>query len=224
MPAFIEVLKEILKTNSPLITIKNSLHVLFNTRAYGCQKDYPVALVHEECRIKESDSLSYFKENHLLDEEGLSYEEYPRDDLEKISLHTPKYIQNVGFMLFKTKAMTDPSFSNKFKHDFCKKIQNVEAMEAVIDISELNENTSDCQAEESLRAIIRKRKEVHQLKKLTFVWIVEIKGENKNVETVMSHYFNEEYKVIQSRSKTYYMGWSNPLQSINMRYFVCPPE
>ncbi|NOR56669.1 MAG: hypothetical protein GQ531_10755 [Sulfurovum sp.] len=224
MPEFINDLETILTTHSALVNPKKSLHVLFNITSHGCQKDYPVALVHEECRIKEADALSYFKNNHLLDEEGLSYEEYPRADLEKISQHTPKYIQNVGFMLFKTTTMTDPTFSNKFEHDFWKKIQNVESMEAVIDMSELDEDSSDCQVEESLRAIIRKRKEVHQLKKLTFVWIVEIKGENKNVETVMKHYFNEDYKVLKSRSKTYYMGWSDPLQSINMRYFVCPPE
>ena len=224
MPDFIEDLEDILNSHSALVTVKKSLHVLFNKTAFGCEKDYPVAVVHESSRIKEEDALSYFKENHLLDDEGLSYEEYPRDDLSRISLHTPKYIQNVGFILSTSKDVPHPTFFNKFKHDFWKKIQSVEGLEAVIDISILSPDASDCEAEEALRAIIRKRKEVHQLKKIAFVWIVEITGENSHIKTVMKHYFEDDVMVVKNGRKTYYLGWSTPLQSINMRYFVCPPE
>ena len=159
----------------------------------------------------------------MLDEEGLSYEEYSRDDLSRMSTNTPKYIQNAGFMLTTTKELPHPTFFNKFKHDYWKKITSIEGLEAVIDISALTAEASDCEAEEALRAIIRKRKEVHQLKKIPFVWIVEIVGENKNVSTVMKHYFEEDVMIVKKSRKTFYVGWSTPLQSINMRYFVCPP-
>ncbi len=224
MPDFIKDLEDILSSHSALVTATKSLHVLFNRTDYGCEKDYPVAVVHETSRIKEENALTYFKKNYLLDDEGLTLEEYPRDDLTNISLYTPKYIQNVGFILSTTKDVPHPTFFNKFKHDYWKKIQSVEGLEAVIDISTLSPDTNSCEAEEALRAIIRKRKEVHQLKKISFAWIVEITGENSHIETVMKHYFEDDVILVKNGRKTYYLGWSTPLQSINMRYFVCPPE
>jgi hypothetical protein len=224
IPEFIKHIETLLSTHSALINIKKSFHVYFNRTDYGCEKDYPVAIVHEAKRIKKDDALKYFKTNYLLDEDGYSFDEYPKDDLVRISTYAPNYIQNVGFILATTKDVPQPTFSNKFKGDYWKKITSVEGLEAVIDISPLTVDTSDCEAEEALRAIIRKRKEVHQLKKIAFVWIVEINGENENIPTVMKHYFGEDAMVVKNGRKTYYMGWSTPLQGINMRYFVCPPE
>ena len=223
-PKFIQDIEILLRTHSALVDVKKSLHVYFNRTDYGCVKDYPVAIVHEAKRIKEEDALAYFKNNYLLDEEGTTYKEYPLDDLERISINTPKYIQNVGFMLASTKEIPHPTFANKFKHDYWKKIQSVEGLEAVVDISALTPTSSACEAENALRAIIRKRKEVHQLKKITFVWIVEITGENPHIDTVMKHYFEEDVMTVKNGRKTYYVDWSTPLQDINMRYFVCPPE
>lgn len=223
MPDFIKDLEVILSSHTVLIDVKQSLHILFTKTPYGCEKDYPVAIVHETKRIKEERALKYFKENYLLDEEGFTYGEYPRADLTNIALNTPKYIQNVGFMLATTKDVPAPTYFNKFKHDYWKKLSSCEGLEAVIDISALTPTTSECEAEDALRAIIRKRKEVHQLKKIAFVWIVEIKGENTHIETVMKHYFENDTMIVKNGGKTFYVGWSSPLQSINMRYFVCPP-
>jgi len=224
MPDFIEDLIQVLKAHSPLITIKDSLHILFSRMEYGAEKNYPVAIVHEARRIKEENALQYFKENALIDEEGLSYEDYPRDDLDRLIEAFPQYIQTVGFMFSSKKDMPEATFGNKFRHDYWKKIQSSQGLEAVIDISILTATTSMCQAEESLRAIIRKRKEVHELKKISFVWIVEIVGENPQIPMVMKHYFKEDTMIINKHRKHYYIGWSSPLQNINMRYFVCPPK
>ena len=224
IPEYIKDLETLLRTHSALVDVKKSLHVYFNRTDYGCEKDYPVAIVHEAKRIKEEDILQYFKKNHLLDEDGLSFSEYPKDDLANIAYYAPKYIQNVSFMLATTKDVPQPTFFNKLKGDYWKKIQSIEGLEAVIDISPLSEDASDCEAEVALRAIIRKRKEVHELKKIVFVWIVEINGKNGNIPTVMKHYFEDKSMVVENAKKTYYMGWNTPLQDINMRYFVCPPE
>ncbi len=224
MPDFIKDLEIILSSHTSLIDVKNSLHILFTKTPYGCEKNFPVAVVHEASRIKESEALNYFKENYLLDDEECTPTEYFGNQLANISLHSPKYIQNVGFMLFSTKEIPEPTFFNKFKHDYWKKITSSEGLEAVMDISALSTTTSECEAEETLRAIIRKRKEVHQLKKIAFVWIVEINGENSHIETVMKHYFLNDTSIIKNDRKTYYIGWSSPLQNINMRYFVCPPQ
>ncbi|MCO4844638.1 MAG: hypothetical protein KC427_01310 [Sulfurovum sp.] len=204
--------------------IKESLHLLFNESHYGCQKDYPVAVVHEQTRIKEPFSITFFTQNNLLDEEGFTPCAYDDTQIEQIVANTPSYIQRVNYIVSQNKAIPKPTFFNKFKHDYWKKIQSVDGLEAVIDVTVLPEQTTDCEAEASLRAIIRKRKEVHQLKKLTFVWVVETKGQSASIETVLKHYFQEDYTLVKNAEKTYYIGWSSPLQSINMRYFVCPPE
>lgn len=224
MPDFIKDLEVILSSHTILIDVKKSLHILFTKTPYGCEKNYPVAVVHEANRIKENEALNYFKNNYLLDDEASTPTEYFGNQLTNISLNAPKYIQNVGFMLSTTKEIPVPTFSNKFEHDFWKKITSVEGLEAVIDISALSPDTSTCEAEEALRAIIRKRKEVHQLKKIAFVWVVEINGDNSHIDTIMKHYFESNTLIVKNGGKTFYVGWSTPLQDINMRYFVCPPN
>jgi hypothetical protein len=223
MPDYIDDLKVILSAHTAIIEVKDSLDILFTTTPYGAKKNYPVAIVHETVRIKEDETLDYFKNNHFIDEHGSTRIAYGEAELEDIALQAPDYIQTVGFMLSTTKEMPHPTFSNKFKHDYWKKITTSEALEAVIDLSLLSTTTTECEAEEVLRGIIRKRKEVHQLKKIGFVWIVEITGENANIETVMKHYFEDNTTIVHNEEKTYYIGWSSPLKSINMRYFVCPP-
>ncbi len=221
---FIKELQEALQHTPSDIQIKDSLSLLFNESNYGCQKDYPVAVVHEKTRITEPSSLAFFTQNNLLDTEGFTPCAYDDTQIEQIVSQAPSYIQRVNYIVAKSKTIPKPTFFNKFKHDYWKKIQSVDGLEAVIDVTVLSEETTDCEVEASLRAIIRKRKEVHQLKKLTFIWIVETEGENPSIETVLQHYFKEDYTVVKNAGRTYYIGWSTPLQSIKMRYFVCPPE
>ena len=221
---FIKELQEALQHTPSDIQIKDSLSLLFNESNYGCQKDYPVAVVHEKTRITEPSSLAFFTQKNLLDTEGFSPCAYDDTQIEQIVSQAPSCIQRVNYIVAKSKTIPKPTFFNKFKHDYWKKIQSVDGLEAVIDVTVLSEETTDCEVEASLRAIIRKRKEVHQLKKLTFIWIVETEGKNPSIETVLQHYFKEDYRIIKNAEKTYYIGWSTPLQSINMRYFVCPPE
>ncbi len=220
---FIKELQAALKKVPPGTQIKDTLHLLFDDSSYGWSKDYPVALVHEKTRITEPSALTFFNQNNLLDEEGSTPCTYDNAQIDKIVTHAPSCIQRVNYIVAQTKTIPQPLFFNKFKHDYWKKIQSVDGLEAVVDVTVLARQTTDCAAETVLRAIIRKRKEVHQLKKLTFVWIVEIEGDPRNIETVLKHYFEEEYTLVKNVEKTYCLGWSNPLQSINMRYFVCPP-
>jgi hypothetical protein len=220
----IKELHEALQKAPSATEIKETLHLLFDESSYGWSKDYPVAIVHEKTRIKESSTLDFFTQNNLIDEEGFTPCTYDNTQIDKIVTNAPSYIQRVNYIVAQTKTIPQPLFFNKFKHDYWKKIQSVEGLEAVVDVTELASHTGKCEAEAALRAIIRKRKEVHQLKKLTFVWIVETEGNPVNIEAVLQHYFKEAYRLIQNGDKTYCMGWSSPLQSINMRYFVCPPE
>ncbi len=220
----IKELQEVLRQVPSDMKIKDSLHLLFDESTYGCQKEYPVAVVHEKTRITDPASLTFFTQNHLIDTEGFTPSTYSDTQIEQIVAHAPSYIQRVNYIVAQNKAIPKPTFFNKFKHDYWKKIQSVNGLEALIDVTVLASDTTACEAEASLRAIIRKRKEVHQLKKLTFVWIVETEGQSTSIETVLKHYFQKNYSVIKYAEKTYYIGWSTPLQNINMRYFVCPPE
>jgi len=220
----IKELQEALQHTPSEIQIKDTLHLCFNESAYGCQKAYPVAIVHEKTRITDPVSLAFFTHNNLIDTEGFTPGTYDDTQIEQIVAHAPSYIQRVNYIVAQSKSIPKPVFFNKFTHDYWKKIQSVEGLEALIDVTVLASDTTECEAEASLRAIIRKRKEVHQLKKLTFVWIAETEGQNSSIEIVLKHYFNEEHTVVKNAEKTYYIGWSTPLQSINMRYFVCPPE
>ena len=220
----IKKIQEALQHGPSNIQIKDTLHLLFNKSHYGCQKDYPVAVVHEKTRITDPSSLTFFTQNNLLDPEGFTPCNYNDSQIQDIASHAPAYIQRVNYIVAKNKTIPQPTFFNKFTHDYWKKIQSVDGLEAMIDVTVFDNEIRECEAEASLRAIIRKRKEVHQLKKLTFVWVVEIKGNPKNIETVLKHYFKEDYSIVKNGDKTYLIGWSDQLQSINMRYFVCPPE
>ncbi|GIT99273.1 hypothetical protein [Sulfurovum sp. TSL1] len=220
----IKELQEALQHSASHIQIQESLHLLFNESTFGCQKEYPVAVVHEKTRLTETSSLAFFTQNDLIDTEGFTPGAYDDTQIEQIVAHAPEYIQRVNFIVAKNKTIPQPTFFNKFKHDYWKKIQSVDGLEALIDVTVFHKEATDCEVEASLRAIIRKRKEVHQLKKLTFVWIAETEGQSPSIETVLQHYFQEDHTVIKNAEKNYYIGWSSPLQSINMRYFVCPPE
>ena len=222
--SLIKELQETLQHAPSDIQIKDTLHLLFNESHYGCQKEYPVAVVHEKTRITDPSSLAFFTQNKLIDTEGFTPCAYDDTQIKEIISHAPSYIQRVNYIVAQNKTIPQPTFFNKFKHDYWKKIQSVDGLEAVIDVTVLSNDTTECETEASLRAIIRKRKEVHQLKKLTFVWIAETKGQSTSIETVLKHYFKEDYTVVKNAGKTYYIGWNTPLQSINMRYFVCPPE
>ncbi len=220
----IKELQEALRHTPSNIQIKDALHLLFNESHYGCQKDYPVAVVHEKTRITDPSSLKFFTQNNMIDTEGFTPCIYDDTQIEQIVAHAPSYIQRVNYIVAQNKAIPKPTFFNKFKHDYWKKIQSVNGLEALIDVSVFNKEATDCEVEASLRDIIRKRKEVHQLKELTFVWIAETERQSTSIETVLKHYFQNDHIVIHNAEKSYYIGWSSPLQSINMRYFVCPPE
>ena len=220
----IKELQKALQHTPSDIQIKDALHLLFNESHYGCQKDFPVAVVHEKTRISDPSSLAFFTQNNLIDTEGFTPGDYDDTQIEQIVSQAPDYIQRVNYIVAQSKDIPQPTFFNKFKHDYWKKIQSVNGLEALIDVTVLANDTTECEAEASLRAIIRKRKEVHQLKKLTFIWVAETEGQSTPIETVLKHYFNEDYSVVKNEEKTYGIGWSTPLQNINMRYFICPPE
>jgi hypothetical protein len=120
-------------------------------------------------------------------------------------------------MCVKKEPKEAPFYTHKHINDYWKKIKNVENFNAVFDI-ENNKDQKLCEAEFSLREVIRKRKEVHALKELGFIYLVE---SSEDISKVFEHYFGKHHLCIHNK---YYIGYAKTLKEINMRYFVCAPE
>ena len=179
------------------------------------KKDFPVAYIHSQTRMPNEETKSAFKK--LLDSDGFTPIVPTLEELSFIKNNFPHLLQNVSYMCLKKKPKGLMHYTNKHKNDFWKKIQDVQNMDAVFDISK-NCNETLCEAEFTLREVIRKRKEVHALKELGFIWLVE---SSEDISKMCEHYFNKRYLRINEK---YYLAYAKKLKDINMRYFVCQPQ
>ena len=112
---FIEALQKILESIPSDMNIQESLALLFDKSHYGCQKEYPVAVVHEKTRITDPASLAFFEQNDLIDPQGFTPCIYSDTQIEQIVSHAPSYIQRVDYIVSKNKIISKPEFFNKFK-------------------------------------------------------------------------------------------------------------
>ncbi len=60
-------------------------------------------------------------------------------------------------------------------------------------------------------------------KEIGFIWVATVPG-STDLNRLLKHYFNDNYDVIQKEDQAIYIGWSDTLKEVNMRYFVCPPN
>jgi len=178
-------------------------------------KNFPVAYIHSQTRMPDTKTKEAFSK--LLDKDGFTPTAPSQDELIFIQKNHPELIQSVSYMCLNKASKETINYKNKHKNDFWKKIQDVEHMQAVFDISKTPDQEV-CEAEFTLREIIRKRKEVHALKGLGFIWLAE---SSKEISPLFEHYFKDRYICINGK---YYLGWAKTLKEINMRYFVCQPE
>src|SRR5210317_966474 len=105
---FIKELQEALRNAPSDMQIKDSLSLLFDESSYECQKDYPVAVVHEKTRITDPSSLTFFTKNNLLDTEGFTPCDYDDSQIEDIVSYAPAYIQRVNYIVAKSKTIPIP--------------------------------------------------------------------------------------------------------------------
>jgi len=182
------------------------------------KKDYPIAIVHSKTRMKEPAHVQFFQDNGLLDTEGFTPRVYTDEDFNLIRQKVPKCLKSVKLLALKEEPKTEVSFHVKRPHDFWKKIQNVDHIQSSFDFTVFHPEDDICKVEFELREITRKCKEVHAFKNLGFIWMAVTK---KDVSEVFRHYFKDNYTLIDGQ---YHIGWSQTLQEINMRYFVCPPQ
>jgi len=193
----------------------DSLEQAQNFLPMSFKKDFPIAYIHSQTRMPDPQTQEAFKD--LLDENGFTPSHPTEEYFSFVKNKYPNLIQTVSYMCLKKESKDAIFYTNKFKNDYWKKIKDVGHISAFFDISR-PKNEKLCEAEFTLREVIRKRKEVHALKGLSFIYLAE---STEDISKVFEHYFGKKFEVIKDR---YYVGYSKTLKEINMRYFVCQPK
>lgn len=217
MLEIIDEIKVALKTNKSLIEG-------LNKKSFLCwQEDYPVAVVHESVRIKEKDIVESLRDKELLNSKGFSPNRYTDEMITILDSSAPRYIKKVDIMCLKGETHTSYTFNEKRPHDYWKKVENPGDFQSVIELSNYDANKDICQIESELRDIMRSSKEVPSVKEIGFIWVATV-PKSIDLNRLLKHYFIEKYEIIQKEDQTIYIGWSDTLKEVNMRYFVCPPK
>ena len=194
------------------------LHFLNQNSFYAWSEHYPVAVVHVKRRIDDEKVVSWMEGEGMLDKDGFTPQAYSDDMISQIRTYAPAYLKEVSMMCLEGSNKTPYLFKEKRPHDYWKKIEDPGNLKAVVEISHY-EKEDICQIESDLRDLMRSSKEVPVLKELGFVWVVSVP---LDIEKLLKHYFPEKYKKITKHGYTVYIGWSDRLNEVNMRYFVCP--
>ena len=202
------------KFNASLVNALNDSNLLYKA-------DYPIALINAKERMEKREDTILFENKQLFDEMGLT-----PTHLSELQFHTiagigSKYLQRVSIMCLEKEPEKPLLFQVKRTNDYWKKIQDVSHISAMIETSLFSDDIDVCAVEFTLREIIRKRKEVHALKDVGFVWIAVT---SSDVSEVFKHYFHDNYTFVKIDRQSFHIGWSSTLRAISMRSFVCPPK
>lgn len=215
MQDLIEKLKYSLRTESSLIDNLNQ------DERYTWQANYPVAVVHQKDRIKEDTVRTMLEQEGFLDKSGYTLHAYESGQIDFLRTHAPSYIKQVSLLCMQGRERNYYNFSQKRPHDFWKKVQNPGTFKAVVEISTYDGEEDICQIESELRDLMRSSKEVPSLKEIGFIWVATVPSA-LDIRKLFIHYFPHTYEIIAKNDHTTYIGWSNTLKEVNMRYFVCP--
>jgi len=217
MIKMIDELKDALKSSQSLMEALNE------KSSFYWQENYPVAVVHESVRIKEKDIVEFLRDNELLNSNGFSPNHYTDEMITVLDSSAPQYIKKVSIMCLEGEPHTSYIFKEKRPHDYWKKVENSGNFKAVIELSSYDASKDICQIESELRDIMRSSKEVPSVKEIGFIWVVAVL-KSIDLNRLLKHYFIDKYEIIQKEDQTIYIGWSDTLKEVNMRYFVCPPN
>ncbi len=181
------------------------------------QQDVPISILHTSSRMESTATRSFFKEQRLLNEQGETPGLYTHSMLGTIMEHAPEAIRQMKLSALHRRPADTLRYEAKRPKDKWKKIIDVDHIKASFDYVYFDDTADKCSVEFELRELIRRRKEVHALKPVGFIWMARA---SQDVSEVFTHYFKRHWRRIND---IYYIGWSPSLQEINMRYFVCPP-
>ena len=188
---------------------------------YRWEKNFPIAIVHSQERIKEKELQKKFLEQGVLDTQGFTTSKITRSVCSQIAISSPQYIQQVDIMVFNIHEQDDTvEFTPKRPQDFWKKLASSDGMEAMVEMEYFDELNSS-KIEFKLREVIRKRKENGALKDVGFIWIAAV-GDSVVAQGVFEHYFHQnqcQIKVSDEGNCSYWIGWSSTLRELSMRTF-----
>lgn len=184
--------------------------------------DYPIAVVHKKVRLKEAEMVQKFETQSLLDAKGETPTSYTKEQLEFLKSEAPNYIKVANLICMNREDEALPTFEPKRENDYWKKLVNTGNFKAVVEFSFFGQDMDICSIEKVGRDIMRSRKEVHTVRELGFVWIVHVHPLT-NLDAVFQLYFGENHSVLNHDEAKYFIGWSEKLQEVNMRDFVCSP-
>ena len=217
MNTLIETLKRALQEEDDLLL------ALENADENCWQADYPVAVVHEERRVKEAESISALKEHHLLDSHGFSPQLWNVQKIDLLKTLAPKYLKQVSMLVHKGKPHEHFMFQEKRAQDYWKKVVDDGSFEAVVEHSVYTEDADLCGIESDLRDLMRSSKEVPALKEIGFIWMVEAPL-TLEMDRLLAHYYQRDWMMVITANKTVYLGWNERLGSVDMKHFICPPK
>lgn len=217
MEKLIQVLSDALKKS------ENFLENVEQDSSYTFKEDYTVAVVHHQKRIKEEETVQCLSKESLLDEEGYTPNSYDASKLATFTSCAKEYVKKVKLLCFSGDVDENYTFKEKYAGDYWKKVVDPGNFEAVIEYASYTNGEDICKIEFELRELMRSSKEVPSLKVLPYVWIARV-SPDVEITKILKHYYEDNYKVIERENETVAMGWSRSLQSVNMRYFVCPPS
>jgi len=187
------------------------------------QVHYPVAVVHEDRRVKEADISASLQENDFLDAEGYTPMHWSSESIEVIEKLAPKYVKHVSILVHKGTEHRSFTFQEKRPKDYWKKVVDDGSFKATVEHSVYGEGTELCSIESDLRDLMRSSKEVPALKEIGFIWLVEAPL-TLEMDRILAHYYQKNWMMVITEQKTVYIGWHPRLGSIDMRHFVCPPN
>lgn len=184
--------------------------------------DYPVALVHTRDRLKDPGLIDRLDALNLFNADGTTIKAPNAGQLAALHEQAADAMQYATLAVLQPETPA-PQFANKHDGDFWKKLLSAEGMRAIIEIDSFGSDDTACLVESSLRDIIRKRKEVHALKPVPFIWLAVAPQSHLTVP-VATHYFGHDTFTFTHLDRQITIAWSPSLGAINMRTFLCPPD
>ncbi|PHR56347.1 MAG: hypothetical protein COA44_08295 [Arcobacter sp.] len=178
-------------------------------------QDLPIAYIHSQTRLPDLKTREAFSK--LLDKDGFTPTSPSQEEFAFMKDNFPSVLLSATYICVKKAPKKAFSYKTKNTHDYWKKIQEVQDFEAIFEISKIV-NEKPCEAEFTLRENVRKRKEVHALKPLGFIYLAD---SCEDLSELYQHYFGKKFVCVNER---YYIAWAKTLKEINMRYFLCPPK
>ena len=186
-------------------------------------EDYPIAIVHENTRVKDQMTLTIMQSLPFFNEDGFSNNIHSIESIGFLNQHAPKFIKNASMLCCGKNVKEEIEFREKFTHDKWKKVVNTHDFRATIEISDFGIEKTIKEIETELRDLMRSRKEIPSLKPIGFVWIATVSN-TTNLTDIMKHYFQGTHALIESNTTRTYIAWNEVLNDISLRDFVVQPS